>query len=201
MSPATDTAPAAATPDGGPSGGGLRGRPTRLAAIVVGVVLALLVVLLVVSNPSGDTVAESPLIGKPAPNLGGTVVQGDAFDIGATDRWVVVNFFATWCTPCVLEHPALRSFSEAHEETNDARVVSVVYDEDPAKVKEFFEDNGGDWTVLGTDGGLTATDWSVLGVPESFLVAPTGIVVARITGGIESAQQLDDLIAQVEAGS
>ena len=163
---------------------GRRTRPTRIAAVVVGIVVALLVVLLATRDPAGERIASADLMGKPAPAIGGDVVLGQPFDLGASDRWVVVNFFATWCVPCQQEHPELRAFAEEHAETGDARVVSVVYDEQPAAVKDFFERKGGDWTVFDADEGRTAVDWGVAKVPESYLVSPTGIVVERFVGGV-----------------
>ena len=112
---------------------------------------------------------------------------GEPFDLGASDRWVVVNFFATWCVPCRIEHPELRAFSAEHRDAGDAKVVSVVYDQDPNVVRDWFRANGGDWTVLDSDKGRTAFEWGVTGVPESFVVSPTGIVVERIVGGVTKA--------------
>ncbi len=102
-------------------------RPARVAAVVVGVVVLLLVVLLATREPATDRKGTSHLIGEPAPGIGGDVLLGEPFDIGTNDRWLVVNFFASWCGPCIVEHPELVAFSEAHAESGDARVVSVVY--------------------------------------------------------------------------
>ncbi len=175
-------------------------RPTLIAAVVVGIVVALLVVLLATRDPAGERIASADLVGKQAPAIGGEVVVGEPFDLGATDRWVVVNFFATWCVPCIREHPELRAFSEEHAETGDARVVSVVYDEKAAEVKDFFEREGGDWTVFDADEGRTAFEWGVAKVPESYLVSPTGIVVERFVGGV-TQQGLDATIDAYEQAS
>ena len=171
-----------------------RTRPTLIAAVVVGAVAALLVVLLATRDPSGDRPSSANLVGQRAPEVGGKVIQGAPFDLGTSDRWVVVNFFATWCIPCVKEHPELRSFAAAHDKTGDARVISVVYDQNPDVVRKWFDENGGDWTVFDSDQGRTAFEWGVTGVPESYLVSPTGYVVERIVGGVTQAY-LDQLIA------
>lgn len=171
-----------------------RPRPTLIAAIAVGAVIALLVILLATRNNAADSGSSASLIGRRAPAVGGKVVLGEPFDLGASDRWVVVNFFATWCIPCKVEHPELRSFEQEHRAAGDARVISVVYDEDPDVVRRWFEANGGDWTVFDTDEGRTAFEWGVTGIPESFLVSPTGIVVEKIVGGVTKAE-LDAMIA------
>lgn len=184
-----------------PARTGLRGRPALIAAIVAGVVLSLLLVLLVTRDPVGEKERASKLIGEQAPALGGKAIIGEPVDLGASDRWTVVNFFASWCVPCIREHPELKAFAETHQKTRDARVVSVVYGDSAAEVKKFFERNGGDWTVLDSDQGRTALDWGVAKVPESFVVSPTGVVVQRFATGAGVTQaELDAVIARYSKG-
>ena len=168
-----------------------------IAAVVVGAVLALLIVLLATRHPTGDRTAQADLIGQQAPAVNGDVVLGQPFDLGTSDRWTVVNFFATWCTPCIKEHPELRAFAQEHEAKGDARVISVVYDDKAVDVKRFFQQRGGDWTVLDADEGRTALDWGVAKVPESYVVAPTGVIVERLVGGV-TREALDQVIAAYE---
>ena len=175
-----------------------RPRPTLIAAIAVGCVVALLVVLLATRDNAADSGERASIVGERAPAVNGDLVLGEPFDLGASDRWVVVNFFATWCVPCKVEHPELRAFEDEHRELGDARVISIVYDEDPDVVRKYFEDNGGDWPVYDADEGRTAVEWGVTGVPESYLVSPTGIVVEKIVGGVTKAD-LDALIARNSA--
>jgi len=174
-----------------------RSRTVMFAAIGVGVVMLLLVVLLITRKNAEERATESPVLGKTAPALDGKALQGESFDIGTTDRWLLVNFFATWCVPCVEEHPQLRKIAEDGAESGQVEVVSVVYGDQAADVERFFEEKGGDWTVLDSDQGRTALDWGVAKVPESFLVSPTGVVVERFQGGVV-AQDVEDLIQQYE---
>lgn len=184
MTAPTDAATRPTDPAGPSASGPRRARPTLVAAVVVGTVVALLVLVLATRERAGERIASADLIGDQAPAVSGDVVLGEPFDLGASDRWTVVNFFATWCVPCIKEHPELRAFDEDHAELGDARVVSVVYDDKAEDVKDFFEENGGTWTVLGSDEGRTALDWGVAKVPESYLVSPTGIIVERFVGGV-----------------
>lgn len=177
-----------------------RSRPALVVAVAVGAVVLLLIVLLATREPSGDRATASALEGKPAPAVTGDVLLGEPFDLGATDRWVVVNFFATWCGPCIQEHPELRAFEEDHREKGDARVISVVYGDDAERVVEFFDRNGGDWTVFDADEGRTALEWGVTAVPESYLVDRNGVVRKRIIGGV-TQEGLDALLAAARGGS
>ena len=96
---------------------GRRGVAHRSALIagVVGVALAALIALFAFS-PKGETDDQnrgSPLEGKLAPALTGTDIDGQPFDLDRyRGQWVLVNYFATWCPPCVAEHPQLVSLSE-----------------------------------------------------------------------------------------
>ena len=174
-----------------------RSRTVMFAALGVGIVMLLLVVLLITRKNAEERSTESPLLGKTAPALNGNALQGEAFDIGTTDRWLLVNFFATWCVPCVEEHPQLRRLAADGEKSGQVEVVSVVYGDQAADVERFFRENGGDWTVLDSDEGRTSLDWGVAKVPESFLVSPTGVVVERFQGGVV-AKDVEDLIQQYE---
>lgn len=174
-----------------------RSRAVLFTAVGVGVVMALLVVLLLTSKNAGDSPSASPVEGKQAPALDGKALIGEEFDIGGNDRWLLVNFFATWCVPCVQEHPQLRKFAADTAKDGSAQVISVVYGDKPSAVREFFEKRGGDWTVLDSDDGRTALDWGVSKVPESFLVSPEGYVVQRFQGGVVAAD-LEQLIARYE---
>jgi cytochrome c biogenesis protein CcmG, thiol:disulfide interchange protein DsbE len=180
---------------------GPRRRHTVLAvAIAVAVVAGVLFVVLATREPGRNTFADSPLVGRVAPPLAGETVDGDAFDLDdQRGRWVVVNFFATWCAPCRQEHPELVSFSERHATEGDAVVVSVVYDDDAAQVRDFFADNGGDWPVVAGDAGAIALDWGVAGVPESYLVDPVGFVRGKVIGGVTSSG-LDRFLDQLQDG-
>jgi cytochrome c biogenesis protein CcmG/thiol:disulfide interchange protein DsbE len=174
-------------------------RPSRTAlvsAAALAIVLTVLVVVLATSESAGERRTSSPLLGLQAPPLaGGTVVEaGGSYDLAADrGRWVLVNFFATDCIPCRVEHPELVAFSEAH--ADEARVVSVVFSDDPENVRSFFEERGGDWPVVEDDDGAIATRWGVARVPESYLVAPDGTVVSKIVGGVELAR-LEDLLTR-----
>jgi cytochrome c biogenesis protein CcmG/thiol:disulfide interchange protein DsbE len=177
-----------------------RSRMALVVSLVVAVVVAGFVGVLATREPATDRQVDSHLIGRAAPEIVGRTLDGDTFDIdNHLGRWVVVNFFATWCRECVIEHPELDGFAADHARTGDAAVVSVVFDDDPDKAADFFEENGGDWPVVFDDSGVAAA-YGVAKVPETFLVAPSGRVVEKLIGGVTQGG-LDRLIARYEAAA
>ncbi len=177
-------------------------RTARNGAIVVGVVLALFILVLATRPTTDERVPEASSVGRAVPPVEGTTLDGTTFDIDRLrGEWVVVNFFATWCVPCRVEHPELVRFSEQHTAAADGvSVVSVAYDDDDAAIREFFAEEGGDWPVIvGEETGRVALDFGVTGVPESYVVDPSGRVVAKFTG--VTADALDAVIDDVEAAS
>ncbi len=178
-------------------------RRTRRAlwiAVGVAVPVFLLVVVLATRPEASTRTVRSPLLGKPAPVAESATIDGDAVKLSdLKGRWVVVNFFATWCVPCRIEHSELVTFHETHQAAGDAAVIGVVFSDSSQAVKEFRADEGGEWPMLTDPGGSIALHFGVSGVPESFLVDPDGIVRSRILGGVR-AVDLDRLLAEGLAG-
>ena len=190
------------TDDAAPAGSS-GSHTARYTAVAVGVVALLLVGVLATREDAASKIAKSPLVGRQAPALAGPTLAGDApeYDLLDVDsRWVLVNFFATWCVPCVREHDDLVTFSQRHDVAGDAEVVAVVFDDEPDAVRRFFEERGGRWPVVEDPVGRIALDWGVAGIPESYLVDPAGVVRAKITGGVE-ADFLEQVLSDLEAGT
>jgi cytochrome c biogenesis protein CcmG/thiol:disulfide interchange protein DsbE len=174
---------------------GRRG-PLIAAVLVVVAIVGFLVVVLATSEPAANRIAESPLVGRDAPAVVGTTLEGDAFDLADhAGQWVLVNFFATWCAPCRQEHDDLVDFHQRHQDVGDAGVVSVVFSDDIGDARRFFEENGAPFPVIVSDEGDIALDYGVAKVPESYLVSPDGVIVAKIIGGV-TAEGLDELLAR-----
>ncbi|MDO8364926.1 MAG: redoxin domain-containing protein [Actinomycetota bacterium] len=169
-----------------------RRRIAPVIALVVAAVLGGLFWVLASSN-SGTTdvsgLADSPLLGKPAPSVVSTTVDDGTFDLSRRKgSWVVLNFFQSDCVPCRAEHPELVKFVEQQALFADgAEFYTIIQppnsDDD---VRAFFAERGGDWPVVRDDNGLINVAFAVAQVPETFIVNPDGIVVARWAGQIDA---------------
>ena len=125
----------------------------------------------------------STFVGMPAPpvklaGLGSAIPFSDeALREGGVK---LVNFWASWCGPCRVEHPSLETLSK-----EGIAIYGVNYKDDPRKALAFLEELGNPYAGLGADvKGRTALDWGVYGVPETFVIDTEGNVVLRFAGPV-----------------
>jgi cytochrome c biogenesis protein CcmG/thiol:disulfide interchange protein DsbE len=185
-----------------PSDDGRRRRLAPYLALAAAVVLAAFIVVAIVAKGGTKDSAATPLLGQPAPIVQTTTTDGQPFDL-ATRRgsWVVLNFFSTWCQPCVAEHPELVRFAQSQGGQPDgAELVSVVFNDDVGAVKKFFAEHGGGWPALNDTDGRIQVGFGVAKSPETWVVDPDGVVRARIISQVTSAE-LNELLARLKAGT
>jgi len=179
-----------------------RGRRSVLVtAVVAAAVLAAFLFLLVGAKQPNS---RSTVVGRPAPSAErgfATITSTDRVRLADfRGRYVVLNFFASWCVPCEQEHPELVRFQQRHAALGDATVVQVLYNDKPGPARDFFRERGeGGWPVLIDEEGQFALDYGVTGPPESFLLDPQGFVLTGVKGAI-SEPQLEDLVARAKSG-
>lgn len=101
----------------------------------------------------------------------------------AKGQWVVVNFWATWCAPCVKEIPDIAAF--AKEAGGKVRVIGIALDwDDKAKVSAFARKTGHTYPlVLGDDASEKAFG-KVKGLPTTFVYDPQGKIAYQKTGTV-----------------
>ncbi|MDQ6840638.1 MAG: TlpA family protein disulfide reductase, partial [Actinomycetota bacterium] len=195
------TAPPGAPAGAEPAGpvGSPRRRGVLWTTLAVAVVVAVLVAVLATAGPVSQVNAKSPLIGKPAPEIGGPNLLAypgapPAFSLARSPgHWVLVNFAASWCVPCQQEMPQLLTFAARHARTGDAQIVTVAYQQgDQGALAAYFRSRHVTWPVI--DDNEAKVSYGVTGIPESYLVDPQGNVVAKLVNGVV-ADQLDALVA------
>jgi len=116
-------------------------------------------------------------------------------DSDLAGRPILVNFFASWCVPCIEEASALMSLKQA-----GVPLYGIAYKDKPAATAAFLAEHGNPFARLGHDApGRVAIDWGVTGVPESYLIDKAGIVRARWIGALTPetiATELQPLLRQ-----
>lgn len=101
-------------------------------------------------------------------------------------KWVLVNYWATWCPPCLEELPELESFHVAHQAT-DAVVIGINMEEiSLARLRAFVEEQFLSFPILREKPGPRGVLGPVPALPTSYLVSPAGKPVARQVGTVDA---------------
>jgi cytochrome c biogenesis protein CcmG/thiol:disulfide interchange protein DsbE len=177
----------------------LRRNTASVLALVTAVVLAVFIFLLATSDTKRNESVNFEILGDVAPEIAGPTIAGDEYSLRAQrGNWVVVNFFASWCVGCRVEHPELVELRDRHR-NGGVELVGVMFGDTEANARAFFDELGGDWPALVSDTGRIAIDYGVTAVPETLLVSPAGRVVQKWIGanGV-TADEIDSAITQFE---
>ena len=125
----------------------------------------------------------SALVGKTAPAVEVTQLgseklftDGDLREGGVK----LVNYWASWCGPCRVEHPHLETLAE-----EGVVIYGVNYKDKPFNAQNFLKELGNPYAAIGADeSGRMALNWGVYGVPETYVIDGDGNIVLRFAGPI-----------------
>lgn len=144
----------------------------------------------------GDTiVAEMPdaagtlMVGDAAPDFLAFDLEGNPINLSDfRGRPVIVNFWATWCAPCLVEMPELQAAFEAHE-ADGLVVLAVNREEDARTVETFFYDELGlTFTPLLDEQAFAANLYGVFNMPSTYFVNGDGVIIAIHRGPLTQGQ-------------
>ena len=133
----------------------------------------------------------SVMIGRPAPAL------PFAEPLLKSGKPVLVNFFASWCTPCLAEHPLFTRLKERE----GATIVGIAWKDKPEATRAWLARLGDPFARLGFDqDGKLALDWGLSGVPETYLIDARGIVRLHFRGPL-TERDLAAILPLLRGGS
>lgn len=165
--------------------GEARPSPVLLILLIIpllGILIALVMVALdlTAAPPSlTDSVSEqaTSLLNTTAPDFELPTLDGDTVALSdLRGQTVLLNFWQTTCVPCLKEIPDLADFY-ADERPNGVTVLAVNFDESPALVQSFFENNGFDPLPVALDENSAVRDsYGVVGIPVTYIIDTQGII-------------------------
>ena len=142
----------------------------------------------------------SALIGKPVPDFTlpgqGNDPGFSAADLRSLGRPVLLNFFASWCVPCIAEAKVLLELQKAGQP-----IFGIAYKDKPDATAAFLRQNGNPYRQVARDAaGSVAIDFGLYGVPETYLIDKGGIVRWRWAGELTAdiaRRELTPLLKQL----
>jgi cytochrome c biogenesis protein CcmG/thiol:disulfide interchange protein DsbE len=158
------------------------------------ILLVFFYLLIIDRNPSE---LPSVLINKKVPAFEAKLLLGNKTFISPGEfgnETKLVNFFATWCKPCLDEHPYLKKLSNE----KGLKIIGINYKDDPKRAIEWLKKLGNPYSkVLVDRNALLGIDWGVYGLPETFIVNSNGMIKYRLVGPI-TKKNYDSFVLKVK---
>lgn len=143
---------------------------------------------------SQPRVIPSVLIGKPAPAIdlpalpgltdaAGRPIPGLSADLLKAPGIKMINFFASWCTGCLQEHPFLMQLAKRA----NMPIYGIAYKDPQDKSRAWLEKHGNPYTRIGVDSkGRTGIEFGVYGIPETFFIDGAGRIIYKFIGPLNA---------------
>ena len=165
------------------------------ASVLPLILLAVLGWRLLVAQPA----TPAATIGSVAPGFTLTDLDGKTVSLAdLRGHPVIVNFWASWCGPCIEEFPLLQQAATAHA-ADGLVVVGIVFSDRADAARAFMTKMGGDWPTAMDPGGSVAANYGIYAPPDTFFIDRTGVIAGRQIGQLSQAdlaRQLDTILGK-----
>ena len=163
---------------------------TKMNRIIILTPLVILLIICIFSLTyllSGKDPNKPPsaLLNKDVPNFESSSLYNAKEIIKTTDirnKKTLINFFASWCSPCKIEHPL---FFEIQRKYPELYLLGFNHKDSTSDAKKYLEDDGNPYDFVGVDAdGLIALEFGVFGLPETYLINEDGKIIFKFMGPI-----------------
>jgi thiol-disulfide isomerase/thioredoxin len=148
--------------------------------------------------PTGRQAQPGPQLraGDPAPNLTLTTIDGKTVHTVDPDgKLMLLDFWATWCGPCVAEMPDVIALQKRYADSTDLVILGVSLDWDLTILREFIGKRGITWPQIAGDSAEQAGDrFGVVGIPMMFAISGDGKVLATDLQGSTLEKRIEELL-------
>jgi len=140
--------------------------------------------------------AAPPLVGGPAPTFKLEAVDGQILNLSdLKGQFVILNFWATWCVPCIKEMP---EFQKAHQSLKQkVKIIGINLAESKEKVNEYIKDHHISFIIVLDGYGKVSQEYEVIHLPVTYFITPDGIIRDKIFGGGITQKMIEDKINQL----
>ena len=139
----------------------------------------------------------SALLNKKLPVFSSTNLYNNKENLTSENlknEYILINFFASWCTPCRAEH---HLFFEIKKDIPELFILGFSHKDDPDDSKKYLEEEGNPYSFVGLDeDGKIAFEFGVFGLPETFIVNNNGQIIFKHTGPL-TKKIIDNEIAKL----
>ena len=152
-------------------------------------------ICLIIGLNKQDKTLKSPLLNKPIPEIKLISLKNESLNNNDfKNEILLVNFFASWCIPCIVEHDFLFELKKK----KPIKIYGINYKDDIKNLEIWLEKLGNPYSKIGIDNtGITGINWGVNGIPESFLIDQNGIIIHKVNGVINE-KQIKTLLSKIE---
>ncbi len=172
-------------------------RPLFIAGTGAAIFIVILSAFLGTRPAADDVTASSPLLGKAAPVATLSLLHGGSVHVGGpSPNITVINFWASWCGPCVTESPELSTFAW-NNRLDHVTVVGVLFNDLASNALAFERQYGNLFPTAVDNGGQYANACGVTAPPTTYVIDRSGRVAAVLVGAV-TASQLDHAVVMAQ---
>ncbi len=135
-------------------------------------------------------------VGDTAPSFQAKTLSDDSIELSDfAGKYVLLDFWATWCGPCLAEMPNLKKVQEQHKDDDRLVIISLNMDADIATASKYIQQNPMAWTQAHIgDSGDVQSDYGIQSIPATFLIGPDGKVIAKDLRGDDLINAIDETL-------
>jgi thiol-disulfide isomerase/thioredoxin len=116
-----------------------------------------------------------------------TTIDGNSYDLSANNLnsdVTIINFWASWCLPCVQEIPSLNNLKEQFKDSS-LKIIAINYGENKKKINQFMDNHKMNFVVLSDENMFSENFFKIIGLPTSFIINKNGKITHEVIGEIE----------------
>ena len=165
----------------------------RLLKILLPVILASVLIPSLLITGCSKSPAQGAEVGMRAPDFQLPNLDGQTVSLSELQgKLVMINFWASWCAPCVIEMPFIQEIFEDKEWSDTGLVIlGINAGEDRARVERFIRGNGLSFPVLLDINQSVTQEYNIRGFPTTFFIDKDGIIQEIIIGPLLSKAQIE----------